>query len=41
VTVFWLHERERRFQRGVAQLRIGLGIVLIAAVVISIVTQLG
>ena len=34
-------ERERPFQRGVMQLRIGLGIVLIAAIVISVFTQLG
>ena len=34
-------ERERRFQRGVVQLRIGLGVVLVAAIVISVFTQLG
>jgi STE24 endopeptidase len=34
-------ERERRFQRGVAHLRIGLGIALIAAIVISVFTQIG
>ena len=34
-------ERERQFQRGVVRLRIGLGFVLVAAMVISVVVQLG
>lgn len=34
-------ERERGFQRGVMHLRIGLGVVLIAAIVISVLTQVG
>jgi STE24 endopeptidase len=34
-------ELESHFQRGVKRLRIGLGVVLIAAIVLSFVTQLG
>jgi STE24 endopeptidase len=34
-------DREWQFQRGVTRLRIGLGLVLVAAIVISVLTQLG
>ncbi len=34
-------ERERQFQRGVVRLRIGLGVVLVMAMLLSVVVQLG